>query len=322
MEEKITALCESFIENQMALKKVFTMESAYIYPIAANALTASGFRADEEKLRECKSIISKNAGLFSFLNGMVATPFAVNLSMKDDPKAAFDRAAGFYAVIKKSFGSSSYSALLAFLLPDMIGEEQLESVVARSRELFQQMKKKHPFLTGEEDSVLAAFLALSEKDNATLIDDMEACYTLLKGKFSSQNSIQSVSHILSITGGSVREKVEHLTGLYDTLKDAGRKYNVYTLATLAAVSILDTDNEKLRDTILTIDDYLSGQKGYGFFGIDKGTRLMHAAMLTADLYDAAQTTHTAATASTLAMIAAQQAAICIIIASAALANVD
>ena len=111
--------------------------------------------------------------------------------------------------------------------------------------------------------------------------------------------------------------------LYDMLKDAGKKYGVYTeLATLAAVSILDDDNEKLRDIILQIDDFLSKQKGYGILGIDKKTRLMHATMLTADLYDTAQNAQTVATASALAMAAAQQAAICIIIASSAATYAD
>lgn len=317
MKENITVLCQKFIENGRVIKKVFPMESSLIYPIASNILSAQGETADEAKLRKCKAIVSRNAGTFSFLNGLVATPFAVNLSMKDDPTAAFDKVVRFYSVTKKQFGRSDFSALLAILLSDFVSEENLAHVVGRGKELYGLMKEKHPFLTNGNDGVLAGFLALSEKDNAALIDDMEKCHELLKNKFSDKDSIQTVSHILSITDGSAHEKVEHMMELYDMLKDSGRKFDVNYLATLAAVSILDTDNEKLRDTVLEIDSFLATQKGYGFLGsIDKKTRLMHAAMLTADLYGTAPNSHTPATVSSLAMIAAQQAALCIIIASA------
>lgn len=311
MEERITALCQNFMENQNVIKKVFRLESSLIYPIAANHLSANGVTGDAAKLKECHKIISKNSGAFSYLNGMITTPFAVYLSMKEDPKAAFDKVKRYYDVTKQYFGSSEYSALLALQLSDRVGEDDLESVVARGKELHRLMKEKHPFITGGEDGVLAGFLALSEKSNNAMIDDMEECYELLKDKFFGKDSVQTVSHVLSITNGSVREKTEHMMELYDMLKAAGRPYDVDYLATLAAVSMLDDNNEKLRDTILEIDEFLSQQKGYGFMGMDKKSRLMHAAMLTADLYDSAQTVQTPVTTSAIALVVAQEVAIAI-----------
>lgn len=131
---------------------------------------------------------------------------------------------------------------------------------------------------------------------------MEKCYTLLKAKFSIGSFTQTMSHILSLVSGSPEDKVRHLTELYDMLKDSGRKISTASgLTTLAAVSILDNNNEKLRDTILEIDKYLSQQKGYGVWGASKGTRLMHATMLAANLYETSENSQVAATASTLAL---------------------
>ncbi len=316
MEDKTKELCESFIENRDIVKKVFSMESTLIYPIAANALTANGIKGDVDKLKACKKIINKNAGVLSYLKGDIAIPFAANLSTKEDPKAAFDKVVRYYNIIKRQFNRSQFSALLAILLSDIVQEDNIESVIERGKAIYTMIKDNHPFLTNDQTSVLAGMLAMSEKSNVELIDDMEKCYDLLKIKFSNKSSIHTVSHILSLTRGSAREKVEHMIDLYDMLKESGKKYGVYTeLATLASVSILDDDLEKLRDTIIEIDDFLSKQKGYGLLGIDKKTRLMHATMLTADLYDTAQAAHIVASASALAMAAAQQATICIIIAS-------
>ena len=321
MDEKVTALCESFITNREIIKKVFKGESLLIYPVAANALVSHGVTADEDKLKECRKLIKKNSGALSYLKGQVMMPFAANLSMKEDPKAHFDKVLKIYNVAKKKFNRSEYSALLAILLADLIHEDSCEAVLTRGKELYDQIKMAHPFLTNEQDSVLAGLLALSEKSNTELIDDMEKCFDLLKIKFSHKSSIQSISHVLALTEGSAREKVEHLNDLYDSLREAGKKFGVYTeLSTLAAVSILDDETERVRDRIIAIDDFLSKQKGYGLLGLDKKARLMHATMLTTDLYDSAQIAQTTASASAIAMAAAQSLAVCVIITSTIAAN--
>lgn len=321
MDEKVTALCESFITNREIIKKVFKGESLLIYPVAANALVSHGVTADEDKLKECRKLIKKNSGALSYLKGQVMMPFAANLSMKEDPKAHFDKVLKIYNVAKKKFNRSEYSALLAILLADLIHEDSCEAVLTRGKELYDQIKMAHPFLTNEQDSVLAGLLALSEKSNTELIDDMEKCFDLLKIKFSHKSSIQSISHVLALTEGSAREKVEHLNDLYDSLREAGKKFGVYTeLSTLAAVSILDNETERVRDRIIGIDDFLSKQKGYGLLGLDKKARLMHATMLTTDLYDSAQIAQTTASTSAIAMAAAQSLAVCVIITSTIAAN--
>ena len=321
MDEKVTALCESFITNREIIKKVFKGESLLIYPVAANALVSHGVTADEDKLKECRKLIKKNSGALSYLKGQVMMPFAANLSMKEDPKAHFDKVLKIYNVAKKKFNRSEYSALLAILLADLIHEDSCEAVLTRGKELYDQIKMAHPFLTNEQDSVLAGLLALSEKSNTELIDDMEKCFDLLKIKFSHKSSIQSISHVLALTEGSAREKVEHLNDLYDSLREAGKKFGVYTeLSTLAAVSILDNETERVRDRIIAIDDFLSKQKGYGLLGLDKKARLMHATMLTTDLYDSALIAQTTASTSAIAMAAAQSLAVCVIITSTIAAN--
>ena len=64
-----------------------------------------------------------------------------------------------------------------------------------------------------------------------------------------------------------------------------------------------------------VDAFLDQQKGYGFFGIDRKTRLMHAAMIVSDEYMPRGEVDTAALSGTIAMLIAQQIATCAIIAS-------
>ena len=323
MDEKTTALCENVIANRDIIKKVFRGENIFIYPIASNALTSHGVIADVAKLKECKKIINKYDGALSYPKGNVMIPFACVLSMKEDPKAHFDKVTRFYSFTKKHFNRSEYSALLAIMLADYVEEDNIERVVKRGSDIYSIIKEQHSFLTNDKDSILSGLVALSEKGNTELIDDMEKCYDLLKIKYSQKSSIHSVSHVLALTKGTAHEKVDHFNELYDTLKESGKKFGVYSeLSTLASVSILDEDFGKLRDTVLEIDAFLSKQKGYGLLGLDKKTRLMHAAMLTTDLYD---TAHNAVTdtsdAAAVAMAAAQQIAICVLMTGSAASNI-
>ena len=75
--------------------------------------------------------------------------------MKEDPKAHFDKVLKIYNVAKKKFNRSEYSALLAILLADLIHEDSCEAVLTRGKELYDQIKMAHPFLTNEQNSVLA-----------------------------------------------------------------------------------------------------------------------------------------------------------------------
>ena len=320
MKTTINQITQDFIENRDIIKKAVKLESSYIYPVAANVFCAAGVKADAYKLAECKKIIRKNAGFASYLKGIVMTPFAAKLCVSADPEAQFEKVKAMYGILKNHFKRSEYLALLATLLAEKTTTEEAERIAARGRALYDMMKKEHPILTSSEDNVMAGFMAFSEKSDRQLIDDAEKCYDLLRKKFSDKNAVQTVSHILAMTDGAAEEKVDRLFRMFDMFAAAGRKYGKhYELSTLAAISVIEADEKELVDTAVAIDGLLNGQKGYGALSLDKKTRLMHAAMLTADLYEDADNTQAAVSASALAVIAAQEAAMMAAIVAASVA---
>ena len=320
MKENTKQLTMDFIENRDTIKKTFKFESSYIYPVAANIFCAADVKADGEKLAECKKIIKKNAGFASYLKGVVIAPFAAKLCVAADPEAQFEKVMAMYGILKNHFRRSEYLALLATLLAERTTAEEADRIAARGRALYDMMKKEHPILTSSEDNVMAGFMAFSEKSDAQLIDDAEKCYDLLKKKFSDKNAVQTVSHILAMTDGTPEAKVGRLFGMFDMFAAAGRKYGKhYELPMLAAISVIEADEKELIDTVIEIDEMLSGQKGYGAMSLDKKTRLMHAAMLAADLYEDNDNAQAVVSASALAVIAAQEAAMTAAIVAASVA---
>lgn len=318
MRSSLQQICNDFIVNRDIVKKVFKVENIHIYSVCADIFCSRGAVAGEDKLVHCKQIVKQKTGLFSNFRGNVLAPISSMLAAGENPEGQLDKALVNYGILKKNFRGSEYLSLVAFLLTDMVKDGTEEEKAIRGKNIYNRMKKEHPFLTSGEDSVFAVLMAFLDKTDDEMIADMEGSYRILNRKFSSKNSIQSVSHVLAFADGTAEEKAGRVISLYDSILGAGRKYGkYYELATLGAVSVLDVEISQLVSDILEVDDFLSHQKGYRGLGIDKKTRMMHAAMLVANDYSPHENVETAALTGTISMIAAQQAAMCAIIASTA-----
>ena len=225
-----------------------------------------------------------------------------------------------------------YPAILAaLLLADWARGRDLDGVAARAEEIYRRMKREHPFLTGAEDSVFAVLLALSPDTEQAVVDQVEVCYDALKHPFGTGQYTQALSHVLALGEGSAQEKRDKVLGVYQGLKAAGRKYGAgYELGTLGSLALLPAPVEELTADVLEVDEFLSHQKGYrGILGLPKNQRLMHSAMLVSgDYVDQRKTSvmGAAAVSGTVAMIAAQEMALCAVmvggIGASAAANND
>lgn len=320
MKPSLNAICESFIASRDTIRNDFMWDNGYIIHVCAASLVSKGIAADSEKMAACKKLVNDKTGIFSSFRGNVKLPVITYLAASENPVEKLDKAKQIYEVMKSYFFGSEYLAYVSLVLTDMIELDKADEIAARSMRIYDLMRKEHPFLTGSEDSIFAALLAFSEKTDEQLIEEMERVYTYFKRKFES-NAVQSVSHVLSLTEGDADAKCKRVEFLWDSLKNAGRKYSkYYEVAALAAFSLNEFDLSEAVDDILEVDKFLEMQKGYGVFSIDKGTRLMHAVMLVSADYSDSTNANTAAVATTLAMVAAQQAAMCAIIASTAAVN--
>jgi len=319
MQANPQELVARFIENRDAIRAAFRLENDYMYPVCAHIFLAAGKPVDGAELERCKALVKRTTGPFSSFRGNIKLPLLCMLATGDEPEARWDRTERCYKVLKGSFFSSEYLALAAMLLSDGVMEADLPALADRGRTLYQRMKKEHPFLTGQEDSVFALLLGQSSREDDALIEDMEACYGLLDQRFPKGDGLQTASHVLALSEGAPEEKARRMIELFDAIERAGGKFGKdRQLPILAALSLGTGSVEDLAGSILELDGLLAEQKGYrGIFGLDRRTRTMHAAMLLS-LPDGPLTlVNATAQQATLAMIAAQQALMCAVIASSA-----
>ena len=336
MRDSLQRLCEHFVANRDVLKSKFKLENSYLYPVCASIFCARGVRADADKLLDAKHLLKEKTGVFSNFRGSLTLPVCSMLAAKSAPERRMEYAMENYKILRDQFAPSSYLALAAFFLADMgVSGSRAQEAAERGKRIYKRMKQEHRFLTSAEDSVFAVLLSFAEQSDDALIADMEACYALVKQRFSGGNAAQSVSHVLALSPGAVEEKTAKFIRLYDAIRAAGGKYGKnYQLSTLAAVSVMDMEVNEIVQDMMDVDAFLSNQKGYGFLSMDRRTRMMHAAMLVSNDYCARNAalaavmtdtiselaSQTAVISGTLAIIAAQQAAMCAVIASSTAAS--
>ncbi len=314
MTEQLQSFCDRFIRNRDIIKDEFHWESQYIIPVCACWLAEQGIDISAERLRECSRLIEKNTGVFSGFRSNATLPIAAVLAADSDPQKRFADTMAVFEALQKQFGKGSYTALVAAMISGLAPVEEAERITARGRSLFNMMRKAHPFLTDGEDSVFAVLMAFSEKDDNHLFEDMEECYSLMRKFAFDNNSAQGLSHVLALYAEPSVEKCERTKKLYELIVGRHTKYGKsYELGVLGALAMAAPDIAKAAEEVTEVTEFLAGQHGYTGFGIDKKTRAMHAAMLVSCLYSP-NNASTAAITGTIAMIAAQNAALCAIIA--------
>ena len=323
MRDTLQRTCEAFFESREVAKEAFKWENDSLLSVCASVLMNK--KVDATTLKACKEQLKEKTGIFSNFRQTVEAPFVSMMATAQYPAEKLDKSLKYYEALKQQFWGSEYLVLAASILADDVAEWDVEKKAARAKNIYKLMKEEHPFLTGEDDYVSAVMLAMSDKaDDKALIQEAEKAYQILKQTFSSGNDVQAASFVLvlALADGDIEEKCRKMVELYESLKNAGVKYGkYYELATLAALSILPMSVEQMVEDMVAVDSFLAERKPYsGIFGMDKKTRLMHAAMIVSSEYSKSEDTNVAAMVGTLAMIAAQQAAMCAVICASAAAS--
>ena len=314
--KELKKVCDDFIKNRDTLKETFKFQNSYLIPVCASYLTGRDQIVGAEQLKKCNALMKK--GLPMAFGGNAKLPVLSILAADYDPEEKLGRIQEIYRVLRQHFHGSEYLALVAAIMDGLASPVQYGQKARRGRDIYNKMKKEHPFLTSREDSVFAVLLAFSSRSDEELIADLEICFKSLKGEFATGNYLQSLSQVLAFSDDASQAKCKRFSALYQALKSIGLKYGrQYELAVLGALSVMPVDIGILADEIRQVDTFLQAQKGYGVIGCNRKIRLMHAAMLVSGLHQENMEIHAdaAGMTGTLALLAAEQAAMCAVMVS-------
>lgn len=281
MRETVINNCKLLVENKEVLNKTFFGNYEILNIAAACQLTCDGKKVDKDMLKRTNAILKDNTGVFSTLRGFVKIPLISNMLVSGEPEAYVEKVKMAKDYVEKhKFLQSDYHALTADILAKNVNQNEYEKYADAAADIYNRMKKEHPFLTSQEDLPFAMLLAINNADTDAVMKEAENCFNYLKSYFFSKNSIQSVSHVLALSDKPTEEKCERFLRLLDMLKKAGHKFGKdQGLAVLAALAILDKDDAEIVDDISAADDYLKKCKGFGDFVLGSYRRRMFAAQM-------------------------------------------
>ena len=319
MNERTLARCKNLIKNKETMKSVFTWEDGLTHLACAGIFINKEQTANEEMLLQCKDILKRNTGIFSNFKSTAKPMIIAMLASNENPQLLMERGLKVYDLLKEEFMSSVYLPIAAMIIAQYADEARYAELAQRTRRIYKQMRADHPFLTSGEDSTFCALMALLDKPDEVLLGDAEECYKILKNNFFSSNAVQSLSHVLAMCDGEPKIKCQRTMELFQKLKEAGHKYGTsYELPTLGVLAMADGNQDEIVAEMAEIDQWLSEQKGFGFFSsISAKQRLMYAGMIAQQDYINDKMMQSAAVNGVISLTVAQQAAMCAAITASA-----
>ncbi len=319
MNERTLARCKNLIKNKETMKSAFAWEDGLTHLACAGIFINKEQTANEEMLLQCKDILKRNTGIFSNFKSTAKPMIVAMLAANENPQLLMERGLKVYDLLKEEFMSSVYLPIAAMIIAQYADEARYAELAQRTRRIYKQMRADHPFLTSGEDSTFCALMALLDKPDEVLLGDAEECYKILKNNFFSSNAVQSLSHVLAMCDGEPENKCQKTMELFQKLKEAGHKYGTsYELPTLGVLAMADGNQDEIAAEMAEIDQWLSEQKGFGFFSsISAKQRLMYAGMIAQQDYINDKMMQSAAINGVISLIVAQQAAMCAAITASA-----
>ena len=324
MNERTLARCKNLIKNKETMKSAFAWEDGLTHLACAGIFINKEQTANEEMLLQCKDILKRNTGIFSNFKSTAKPMIVAMLAANENPQLLMERGLKVHDLLKEEFMSSVYLPIAAMIIAQYADEARYAELAQRTRRIYKQMRADHPFLTSGEDSTFCALMALLDKPDEVLLGDAEECYKTLKSNFFSSNAVQSLSHVLAMCDGEPKIKCQRTMELFQKLKEAGPKYGTsYELPTLGVLAMADGNQDEIAAEMAEIDQWLSEQKGFGFFSsISAKQRLMYAGMIAQQDYINDKMMQGAAVNGVISLIVAQQAAMCAAITASAAATAN
>lgn len=288
MKQSIIEKLSLFTANAQTIKGSFKLHESLAKQLAAMLYTLENKPMDCNAIKQCHTLIKDSTGVFSTFRGDMSLCVSAMLSLQDSPDQLFADTLTVYDLLKTAkFRASDYLTVAAFLIASSEDHQNYQRTVERAKVFYDEMKKSHWFITGEDDYIFAVMLGLSDIDTISGTERIEQLYLRLKPEFNSRaggNAVQALSQVLAL-GGTSDEALDHIFTLRNALRNQKIKLDkMYTLPVLGVLALLPIDGDILANDILEAQAYLRAQKGFGPLSITTQELLLFSTAIVTSVY--------------------------------------
>ena len=282
MKQSLQEICEAQIRNETAMRKVAKIEYEAVLKLCAMMHVNAGREVDADRIRECGSILKTRAGMFSNFRGTLQRVVLTKMALADDPAAYIDDVMDVYEKLREDRRlPGEMLAMAATTIVENCPKERRAEVVEKTRETYAIVKKKHPFLTDENDMTLIALMIMAGKDPEQAAEEAEGLFQAMKTDYKiSSNAAQSAAMVLALSDKPADRKLEAFFGLYDACRAAKHETaKDKAMVIYAAFADTDFDPKETAALIGETDDWLKKQKNYGALSLGTSERRLFAAAM-------------------------------------------
>lgn len=276
-----------FAENYRIARESFSFNSSMEACGCASALIGRPVPVTKEELLAAKELVKKKTGVLStFGRGSASQPLIATIAVDPDREYAFEQMLRIYQMLDKRFIDSDYLVVAAIMIYKNARPVEYEHIVARTRQIYELIRKDHPMITGREDIVNCTLMALSDIAPEILRERCEENFMALKKYYRSRNNIQYMACMLSIFEGDPDTMAARVSKTSFTLRSLKVSVESCSFPVVAAISALvgEHDLEEVCRAIAKVSDRLLEIRGMGPWGAGKAVRNMVAEAIVIDAY--------------------------------------
>lgn len=240
-----------FEQNYQKLEKFAGWTTAkQIVLFIASAYTARNEEINIEKWKNVLEVIKKESSFFSTLrmNTLMQYMYVMQLENEENRAKKLSYYTENFELLRKAkLANSPYTTLAALFLND---DERFQHA-QRARIVYEEMRKKHMFLTSYEDIPMAVLLASKETNQQQLGTTMRAYYDALHAqKLTIGNNLQTLSQILALISPTYNEQlVYYIVAIKEQLEHAGIKVKQSYYIQLGFLASAQVNEEQLTQLI-------------------------------------------------------------------------
>lgn len=271
--------CDAFLKHFRVLSEHEYFGSQQLILAMAGFYMSTGGEPDFARLKESEKILYESESIFSKLRGNGEFFIRAKMAMTNDPGYYLDQLKTVYELFRPGIIGDEQAIMEAMTIVDYASPTDYEAMVKKTDEVYKEMKRTHLFLTKEDDKPFAALMAVLGTDPKTTHARAEAAFKYLKDRFDDdKDTIQSLSHVISLTDGDLQDICARICTLAQKLRKAGIRFEGERRAAILGI-FADTDisTDEISALITEADQYLAKHEPFsGPLGIERESRHLYA----------------------------------------------
>ncbi len=261
--------------NRMAeykdkFKDVFPWDNGVIKYIAAIIYSGMGEEIDIDRFNEMKKLINDNTKHFSAFRNSFQPLLAILLSFEKEPKELFLRMKDIAQLFKQEkIVNNAYTAAVCYYIASNAEPEDYQKIVICFKQLYKGIKKEYPLITGVDDYMYFAIMAIQGLDVHGTIERIVTINEKLQVCGMKKNELQALALTVLLMEHDDENLLQKVIVMNDTLREKGVSLNSFGIsASIAVLAELDEDSGSIVDVFLETVEYIKTLDGYSDEYID------------------------------------------------------